>query len=299
MCETCGCSNPEHIKPTVGKPIHFTPSGQNKEHHHHDEHDDHHQNHHHYPHHHDHDHDHNHDEQHAGHHHHDNHIEDSNNDNKEVKIAEDVLTENNRLASENRLFFDDHQILTLNLMGSPGSGKTTFIMQTIEALKSEKAIYVIEGDQFGSLDSDRIRETGAQVIQINTGNGCHLDAISVSQAVKKLRPAKGSLVIIENVGNLVCPSLFMLGEHHRVVVFSVTEGDDKPLKYAPMFHEASVCIINKTDLLDFVPFDINAALSNLKKINNSLIVFTVSAYRGHGMELWLQYLKSAMDASDT
>ncbi len=274
MCETCGCSNPEHIKPTVDKPIHFTPSGQNKEHHHHDE-------------------------QHAGHHHHDNHIEDSNNDKKEVRIAKDVLIENNRLALENRLFFDDHQILTLNLMGSPGSGKTTLIMQTIEALKSEKAIYVIEGDQFGSLDSDRIRETGAQVIQINTGNGCHLDAMSVSQAVKKLKPVKGSLVIIENVGNLVCPSLFRLGEHHRVVVFSVTEGDDKPLKYAPMFHGASVCIINKTDLLDYVPFDINAALSNLKKINNSQLVFTVSAHRGHGMELWLQYLKSAMDVLDT
>ncbi|MDR4988919.1 MAG: hydrogenase nickel incorporation protein HypB [Bacteroidales bacterium] len=274
MCETCGCSNQEHNKPTVGKPMHYTASGQNKEHHHHDG-------------------------QYVGHHHEDTHIMNSNNSNNEVRIEEDVLTENNRLALENRLFFDDHQIITLNLMGSPGSGKTTLIMKTIETLKAEKAIYVIEGDQFGSLDSDRIRETGVKVIQINTGNGCHLDAISVSQAVNKLKPVKGSLVLIENVGNLVCPSLFKLGEHQRVVVFSVTEGDDKPIKYAPMFHEASVCIINKTDLLGFVPFDMEAAMSNLKKINNTLKVFPVSAYRGHDMELWIQYLKSVINVSGT
>ncbi len=294
MCETCGCGNPEHIKPTVGEPMHFNPSGKDKENHHHDKHDDH--RHHSYNHSHQ---DHHHDVQHASHPHQNNNIEDRNHEKKEVKIAEDILTENNRHASENRFFFDNHQILTLNLMGSPGSGKTTFIIQTIEALKSKKAIYVIEGDQFGSLDSNRIRETGAQVIQINTGNGCHLDAVSVSKAVTKLKPAKGSLMIIENVGNLVCPALFRLGEHLRVVVFSVTEGDDKPLKYAPIFHEASVCIINKTDLLDFVPFDINAALLNLKKVNNSLTVFSVSAYRGQGMELWFQYLKSTLEAPVT
>jgi len=213
---------------------------------------------------------------------------------KEMVVAEDVLGKNNRMAAENKALFNSKKILALNMMGSPGSGKTTFIIRTIEALKSETDIYVIEGDQFGSLDSDRISKTGAHVEQINTGNGCHLDAMGVSNAVKKLNPSKNALLIIENVGNLVCPALFNLGEHQRVVVFSVTEGDDKPIKYAPMFHEATHCIINKTDLMGFVPFDHNAATRNLGKINHKLHVFSVSALKGTNMTIWIDSLKKAL-----
>ncbi len=212
----------------------------------------------------------------------------------EMLVAENVLENNNKVAAENKKILNSKQILTINMMGSPGSGKTTFIIKTIEALKSETDIYVIEGDQFGSLDSDRISKTGVNVLQINTGNGCHLDAMAVNRAIKKLKPSKNSLLIIENVGNLVCPALFNLGEHQRVVVFSVTEGDDKPIKYAPMFHEATHCIINKTDLMDFVPFDHNAAMRNLGKINHKLHVFSVSALKGTNMAIWIDSLKKAL-----
>lgn len=210
---------------------------------------------------------------------------------REIEVVENLLGENDAAAAENRRFLNDRKIFSLNLMGSPGCGKTTFIIKTIEALKGELDIYVIEGDQFGSLDADRISATGARVIQINTGNGCHLDARSVGKALKDLKPKENSILFIENVGNLICPALFDLGEHQRLVMLSVTEGDDKPVKYAPMFHGANLCVINKTDLLGFVDFDIEKAKNDLRKINNKQKVIALSASKGSGMEEWLAFIR--------
>jgi hydrogenase nickel incorporation protein HypB len=216
---------------------------------------------------------------------------------REIEVVENLLCENDAAAAENRKFLNDRKIFSLNLMGSPGCGKTTFIIKTIEALKGELDIYVIEGDQFGSLDADRISATGARVIQINTGNGCHLDARSVGKALKELGLPRHSLLFIENVGNLVCPALFDLGEHLRIVMLSVTEGDDKPVKYAPMFHGAAMCVINKTDLLEHVDFDLEKAQDSLKKINNKQIIITLSASRGSGMEEWIAALRKEIQTS--
>lgn len=213
---------------------------------------------------------------------------------REIEVKENVLGKNQDMAQSNRAFFNAHKILAINLMGSPGSGKTTLITKTIEALKGEMEIYVVEGDQFGSLDADRIRESGIDVIQINTGNGCHLDAGSVGRAIRELPLTENALLIIENVGNLVCPALFDLGEHEKVVVFSVTEGDDKPIKYAPMFHEASICIINKVDLMTYVDFDQEKATSNLQQINHNLLVHTLSSGQGTGMPEWIETLRKKM-----
>lgn len=213
---------------------------------------------------------------------------------KEIRVAQDVLGSNDRIASQNRRMLDERNIFTLNLVGSPGSGKTTLIIKTIEALSPAMKIYVIEGDQYSSLDADRISNTQTPVIQINTGNGCHLDATNINRAINELNPATDSLLIIENVGNLVCPAMFDLGEHKRVVILSVTEGDDKPIKYAPMFHGSSACVINKTDLLAYVDFDLELAHTNLKKINHHLDVFPVSSTNGIGIPAWIDYIKSSI-----
>ncbi len=265
MCDTCGCNEIGGSGSSVGRPLHFipTPEKDEKQHRHHYQHC---------------------------------HPHEQLKDQREVMVTENVLKHNNLVAQENKRFFNDRNILALNIMGSPGSGKTTFIIQTIEALIDKQKVYVIEGDQFGSLDTERIDKTDAKVIQVNTGNGCHLDAMSVMTAVKELNPANNSLVIIENVGNLVCPALFDLGEHQRVVIFSVTEGDDKPIKYAPMFHEASICIINKTDLLQLVPFDHLTAINNLRKVNHHLRIISLSALQGSGMTEWIAYLKKSMNS---
>jgi hydrogenase nickel incorporation protein HypB len=216
---------------------------------------------------------------------------------REIEVVENLLGENDAAAAENRRFLYDRKIFSMNLMGSPGCGKTTLIIKTIEALKGEMDIYVIEGDQFGSLDADRISATGAKVIQINTGNGCHLDARSVGKAIKELGLPEHSLLFIENVGNLVCPALFDLGEHLRIVMLSVTEGDDKPVKYAPMFHGADMCVINKTDLIDHVDFDLEKAKDSLRKINNKRVIITLSSSRGSGMEDWIALLRKEIQAS--
>lgn len=213
----------------------------------------------------------------------------------EIRIAQDVLSSNDLIASKTRRWFKERNILSLNLVGSPGSGKTSLIEKSIEALSAEMAIYVIEGDQYGSLDADRISATGTPVIQINTGNGCHLDAGSVNQAIEKLNPQPYSLLIIENVGNLVCPALFDLGEQKRVVIFSVTEGDDKPVKYAPMFHGSAVCLISKTDLLDYVDFNLRLAAGNLKKINHHIQTIPLSATSGEGLDEWFEMIRSELN----
>jgi hydrogenase nickel incorporation protein HypB len=179
----------------------------------------------------------------------------------------------------------------LNLVSSPGSGKTSLLEKTIIDLGSEIGFYVIEGDQQTMNDANRIDKAGAPVIQVNTGNGCHLDADMVNQAVKELNPKENSVVMIENVGNLVCPSLFSLGEAARVVIISVTEGDDKPIKYPTMFESSDICIINKTDLLPYVDFDIERAKQYALQVNHHLKFFEMSVRTGEGMNGWYDWLK--------
>lgn len=207
-----------------------------------------------------------------------------------IKLEQDILAENNNYAQLNRHYFSEHNILALNFVSSPGSGKTTLLEKTILALKDKYLITVIEGDQQTSRDADRIALTGVPVLQINTGKACHLDAHQIGHAIEKLRPPKDSLLFIENVGNLVCPALFDLGEAHKIVMLSVTEGDDKPLKYPEMFHEATLMLINKIDLLPYVEFSLQQCVEYARRINPGLEVIEISATKNNGMTAWLQWL---------
>ena len=207
-----------------------------------------------------------------------------------IRVEEDILGKNKLLASRNSGFFEAKRIVALNLMSSPGSGKTTLLERTIEAVKGTRKLAVIEGDQQTMNDAERIHRTGVPVVQVNTGNGCHLDAEMIHQAVKKLDPPEESILFIENVGNLVCPSLFELGEKSRIVIISVTEGDDKPLKYPTMFQQAQVCIINKTDLLPYVDFNMEGVREHALAVNPRLAFFELSAKTGEGMEHWVQWI---------
>ena len=213
--------------------------------------------------------------------------------NRLVQIEMDILAKNNAYANGNRAHFEDHGILALNLVSSPGSGKTTLLCKTIEMLKDRFPIAVIEGDQQTAADADRIRATGAPAIQINTGKGCHLDGHMVGHALEDLAPQDGSVLFIENVGNLVCPAAFDLGEYAKVAVLSVTEGEDKPLKYPDMFAAAGLVIFNKTDLLPHLDFDMDAALANARKINPGVKILKVSARTGEGMAAWLAWIEAA------
>jgi hydrogenase nickel incorporation protein HypB len=206
-------------------------------------------------------------------------------------LERNVLHKNDQEARHNRLHFTEGNVLAINLVSSPGSGKTTLLEKTIVALKEQIGICVIEGDQQTMQDANRIQATGAPVVQINTGNGCHLDASMVHRALHALEPARQSILMIENVGNLVCPALFDLGETYRVVIMSVTEGDDKPLKYPGMFERAHLCIINKTDLLPYVDFRVEKAKEYALRVNHRLQFFELSATTGAGMENWLNWLK--------
>lgn len=229
-------------------------------------------------------HDHSHDHAHQHPHDHDHHK-------KVVDVEQDVLHQNNLLAQRNRGYFEAKNILALNLVSSPGSGKTTLLEKTLSDLKTELSCYVIEGDQQTNNDADRIHATGTPVVQINTGKGCHLDAHMILHALQHMKPKENAVMFIENVGNLVCPAMFDLGESSRVVIASVTEGDDKPLKYPDMFHSSQICIINKIDLLPYVPFSVEAFKENARKINPSLTFFEVSAYKGDGLSAWYNWLK--------
>lgn len=208
-----------------------------------------------------------------------------------IQLEQDVLAKNQGLADRNRAFFAARGILALNLMSSPGAGKTTLLVRTIQELARELSIGVIEGDQESDRDAERIRATGARVVQINTGKGCHLDAAMVSRSLQTLDPPGGSVVAIENVGNLVCPALFDLGEHLKLVVASVTEGEDKPLKYPHMFRAGHALLLNKVDLLAHVEFDVGRFLAAALQVNPRLQVFQVSATRGDGIAAWLEWLK--------
>jgi hydrogenase nickel incorporation protein HypB len=213
-----------------------------------------------------------------------------------VQIEQDILSKNNRYAQENRIQLGAQRILALNLLSSPGSGKTTLLTQTILALRERLRIAVIEGDQQTSNDADRIRATGAPAIQINTGKGCHLDASMIRTALARLAPAQHSVVMIENVGNLVCPAGFDLGEAHKVVVLSVTEGEDKPLKYPDMFRAASLVLLNKVDLLPYLRFDLAQCIANARRVNPDIEVLLLSATSGEGLGAWLAWIERAFDA---
>lgn len=214
---------------------------------------------------------------------------------RRVSIEQDILAENDRHAAANRRRFAERGILALNLLSSPGSGKTTLLVRTLEALRDRLPMAVVEGDQQTSLDAERIRATGVPAIQINTGKGCHLDAAMVGRAVARLAPAEASLLLIENVGNLVCPAAFDLGEAHKVVVLSVTEGEDKPLKYPDMFRAADLLLLNKWDLLPYVAFDPERALSYARQVHPGLPAIRVSAVTGEGFGAWLAWIEQGWD----
>jgi hydrogenase nickel incorporation protein HypB len=298
MCDTCGCEGDSKTSYHIPGDEHQHSSSRQHEHKHHYHHQHEHphtdeththEHEHHYVHmhthlEHNHEHDHTHEHHSHEHDHEHSHV-------KESKIEHDILNKNNFLAERNRGYFEAKKIFALNLVSSPGSGKTSLLERTIKDMGSDMKFNVIEGDQQTMNDANRIAALKVPVIQINTGNGCHLDADMVNHAVKKLNPEDNSVLIIENVGNLVCPSLFDLGEAKRVVVISVTEGDDKPIKYPTMFHSADICIINKTDLLPYVDFSVEQAKKFALQVNHHLQFFEVSVKTGEGMDQWYDWLK--------
>ncbi|WP_319567107.1 hydrogenase nickel incorporation protein HypB [Cohaesibacter marisflavi] len=276
MCGTCGCSDPNSavsmIDPETGEASLLR---SDHDHHHHD-HTHHHHHHVHNAHGHSHHHDHDHSHEHSG---------------RIISVEQAILMENDRLAQRNRGWFEGRGVLALNLVSSPGAGKTTLLEKTIEALSPTVELTVIEGDQMTTNDADRIRAAGASALQINTGAGCHLEADMIAAATKKLNPAPGSIVMIENVGNLVCPAMFDLGEHMKIAIVSTTEGDDKPVKYPYMFSASEVVIVNKIDLAPYVDFDEERISANIRQVNPQARIFMLSARTGEGMAEWIDFLK--------
>jgi hydrogenase nickel incorporation protein HypB len=210
----------------------------------------------------------------------------------QIDLERDILLKNNLQAERNRGYFMAKEILALNLVSSPGSGKTSLLEKTLTAPGREGGFSVIEGDQQTTNDADRIAATGIPVTQINTGKGCHLDAQMIWDALLQLKPENQSTVFIENIGNLVCPSMFDLGEEKRVVIISVTEGDDKPLKYPDMFASSQLCIINKIDLLPYVDFSIEKVKEYARRINPTLNFLEVSCTKGDGLDDWYNWLRT-------
>ena len=208
-----------------------------------------------------------------------------------VRVERDILAANDAIAERNRERLRARGIFALNLVSSPGSGKTTLLVRTIERLAGVAPVAVIEGDQQTSFDAERIRATGAPAIQINTGKGCHLDARMIEIALGRLAAADDSVLMIENVGNLVCPAGFDLGEAHKVVVLSITEGEDKPLKYPDMFHAASLMLLNKVDLLPHLSFDVERCLANARQVHPGIEIIEISATSGQGMADWLAWIE--------
>ncbi|MBE9228062.1 hydrogenase nickel incorporation protein HypB [Phormidium sp. LEGE 05292] len=269
MCVTCGCSDDANVtvtNPQTGEHTHVLADGTVISHSHHHE------------------------------HHHNHSVATENAQlhakmhGRTVTLEQNILAKNDLLAAQNRGWFKGRNILALNLVSSPGSGKTTLLARTIQDLKDKVAINVIEGDQATTNDADRIKATGCNVIQINTGAGCHLDAQMVEQGLQQLNPPLNSIVMIENVGNLVCPALFDLGESAKVAILSVTEGEDKPIKYPYMFRASQVMIINKIDLLPYVQFNVDRCIEYAHQVNPHLKIFQVSATTGTGLEAWYQWL---------
>ena len=278
MCGTCGCGNGEDGV-RILSPL------SNNGHHHHDHHHSH-------DHHHGHDH-HHHDHGHTHHHHHDHSHDHSHSQHRKtvLEVEQDVLQQNELMAARNRGYFEAKNIFAINLVSSPGSGKTALLERTLADLKDEISFSVIEGDQQTLNDANRIAALEVPVIQINTGKGCHLESDAVYEAVKQLNPKEDSVLMIENVGNLVCPAMFNLGEAKRVVIISTTEGVDKPMKYPDMFHTADICVINKIDLAPYLDIDLEELKENARKVNPNMQFFELSATKGQGMESWYYWLK--------
>lgn len=280
MCGTCGCSDPANAvtltDPASGEQTLLRQGGlggQDQGHHQH---------------HHDHDHDHSHHDPDHVHDHDGPHVHGPNGE--VISLEQAVLAKNDQIAARNRGWFEGRGVLALNLVSSPGAGKTTLLERTIRDLAGRVEIAVIEGDQMTANDAERIRAAGARAIQINTGAGCHLEADMVAEAVQKLDPPQGSILMIENVGNLVCPAMFDLGERMKVAVVSTPEGEDKPLKYPHMFRAAELVLINKIDLAPHVDFDEARCCENIRTVNPAAEVLTLSARTGTGMEKWLKFL---------
>lgn len=276
MCSTCGCGQPDEAV-TITVPGEKK-TGKDQEIHNHN---------------HNHDHDHDHHNKHSHDHEHPHHHQDHEHDHghEVIDLERDILQKNNLLAERNRGYLEAKSIVALNMMSSPGSGKTTLLEETIRKIDGEVPVYVIEGDQQTMNDAERIASTHAKVVQVNTGKGCHLDSDMVHRAIFKLDPEDHALLFIENVGNLVCPSLFDLGEEKRVVIMSVTEGEDKPIKYPHMFQSADICVINKIDLLPYLKFDIEKATDYVKRVNHHMEIIELSAQTGEGMDVWINWLK--------
>lgn len=262
MCSTCGCGVGEEGA-TILKPGEFANAGSfhlAEEHHHH------------------------------GHEHEHTHSHATGGEKTIIEVEKEILGHNQLLADRNRGFFEAKKITAINLVSSPGSGKTTLLETTLDDLKDKIDFSVIEGDQQTMNDADRIDALNIPVVQINTGKGCHLDSEMVYSAFNQLELVANSVLMIENVGNLVCPALFDLGEKFRVVIISTTEGDDKPSKYPDMFEHSQVCIINKIDLLPYVNFDVEKAKDFARRINPQLTFFEISATTGEGMDTWYDWL---------
>jgi len=271
MCATCGCGTDEvRVSGEVSGPAHDHPHDDDQGHSHGHSHA------------HEHPHDHHQDHEHA----HDNDLR-----THTIELETAVLAKNDELAAANRAWLTGQGIVALNLMSSPGAGKTTLLERTIGENGAGRPISVIEGDQETPFDADRIRAAGAKAVQINTGSGCHLDATMVRRGLDSLEPADGDLVVLENVGNLVCPALFDLGESRKVVIISVTEGDDKPLKYPHMFAAADLVVVNKIDLLPYVDFDVDRCEKDARSLNHDVEWMPMSAKSGEGLDAWYQWLR--------
>jgi hydrogenase nickel incorporation protein HypB len=212
----------------------------------------------------------------------------------EIKVIKDILGANEQIAARNRQLFDNNKVFAVNLMSSPGAGKTSLILATLKRLKGKIKLGVIEGDVSSSLDAEAVAKEGVPVIQINTGGGCHLDANMVFSALGSMPLEDIKLLLIENVGNLICPAEFALGEHRKVLISSIPEGDDKPFKYPLMFHEADAILINKIDLLPYLNFDVQAFSRVVKGVNEKVKLIPISCVTGQGIDEWVSWLLGQM-----